>query len=53
MNFTELTAFGQRLLRSGLGAPILLMMMLGMMVIPLPPFLLDIFFTSSIFHWPW
>jgi len=48
MNFTELTAFGQRFLRSGLGAPILLMMMLGMMVIPLPPFLLDIFFTFNI-----
>jgi len=48
MNITELTAFGQRLLRSGLGAPILLMMMLGMMVIPLPPFLLDIFFTFNI-----
>ena len=48
MNLTELTAFGQRLLRSGLGAPILLMMMLGMMVIPMPPFLLDIFFTFNI-----
>ncbi len=48
MNLTELTTFGQRLLRSGLGAPILLMMMLGMMVIPLPPFLLDIFFTFNI-----
>ncbi len=48
MNFTELRAFGERLLRSGLGAPILLMMMLGMMVIPLPPFLLDIFFTFNI-----
>jgi len=48
MNLTELMAFGQRLLRSGLGAPILLMMILGMMVIPLPPFLLDIFFTFNI-----
>jgi len=48
MNFTELRAFGERLLRSGLGAPILLMMILGMMVIPLPPFLLDIFFTFNI-----
>jgi len=48
MNFAELMAFGQRLLRSGLGAPILLMMILGMMVIPLPPFLLDIFFTFNI-----
>jgi flagellar biosynthesis protein FlhA len=48
MNFTELSAFGQRLTQAGLGAPILLMMMLGMMVIPLPPFLLDILFTFNI-----
>jgi len=52
MNLTELTTFGKRLLRSGLGAPILLMMMLGMMVIPMPPFLLDIF-LPLIFHWLW
>ncbi|HHI94972.1 MAG TPA: flagellar biosynthesis protein FlhA [Gammaproteobacteria bacterium] len=48
MNFAELRAFGQRLFQSGLGAPILLMMMLGMMVIPLPSFLLDVFFTFNI-----
>jgi flagellar biosynthesis protein FlhA len=34
--------------RMGLGAPILLMAILAMMVIPLPPFLLDIFFTFNI-----
>jgi flagellar biosynthesis protein FlhA len=34
--------------RMGLGAPLLLMVMLAMMVVPLPPFLLDIFFTFNI-----
>ena len=32
----------------GLGAPLVLMMILGMLVIPLPPFALDIFFTFNI-----
>lgn len=48
MNFTDLQAAVQRLLKNGLGAPILLMMMLGMMVVPLPAFLLDVFFTFNI-----
>lgn len=34
--------------RMGLGAPLLLMVMLAMMVVPLAPFLLDIFFTFNI-----
>ena len=34
--------------RGGLGAPILLLAMLAMMVVPLPPFLLDILFTFNI-----
>ena len=34
--------------RWGVGAPILLIAMLAMMVIPLPPFLLDILFTFNI-----
>ncbi len=34
--------------RSGLGAPILLVMMLAMVIVPLPPFALDIFFTFNI-----
>lgn len=38
----------KRFMKSGLGAPILVMMMLGMMVIPLPPILLDVFFTFNI-----
>lgn len=32
----------------GLGAPLLVMAILAMMVIPLPPFLLDVFFTFNI-----
>lgn len=32
----------------GLGAPLLVMAILAMMVIPMPPFLLDIFFTFNI-----
>lgn len=33
---------------NGLGAPVLLMVMLSMMVLPLPPFVLDVFFTFNI-----
>ncbi len=32
----------------GLGAPIVLLMLLAMIVVPLPPFLLDVFFTFNI-----
>ncbi len=32
----------------GLGTPIILVMMLGMLVLPLPPFALDMFFTFNI-----
>ncbi len=34
--------------RNGLGAPILLMLMMAMMVLPLPPFVLDMLFTFNI-----
>jgi len=34
--------------RSGLGAPILLVMMLAMVIVPLPPIALDMFFTFNI-----
>jgi len=37
-----------RLARGGLGAPLLLVVMLAMMVLPLPPLLLDILFTFNI-----
>jgi flagellar biosynthesis protein FlhA len=32
----------------GLGAPLLILMLLAMVVLPLPPFLLDVFFTFNI-----
>jgi flagellar biosynthesis protein FlhA len=35
-------------LRSGIGVPIVLLALLGMVIIPLPPFLLDVFFTFNI-----
>ena len=34
--------------RRGLGVPLVVMMLLAMVVLPLPPFLLDIFFTFNI-----
>lgn len=30
-------------MRQGLGTPLMLVVMLGMMILPLPPFLLDVF----------
>ena len=36
------------MVRSGLGAPLLLITMLAMVVLPLPPFALDVFFTFNI-----
>ena len=42
------TSFFGNLQRWGVGAPILLIAMLAMMVIPLPPLLLDILFTFNI-----
>lgn len=38
----------QQLLRRGLGAPLLLMMMLAMLVVPLPPIVLDLLFSFNI-----
>ncbi|NCO21265.1 MAG: flagellar biosynthesis protein FlhA, partial [Rhodobacterales bacterium] len=38
----------RELLQSGLGAPLLLMMVLGMVVVPLAPFALDVLFTVNI-----
>ena len=32
----------------GLGTPIMLIVMLGMMILPLPPFFLDVLFTFNI-----
>jgi len=38
----------QRILSIGIGVPLILVVMLGMLIIPLPTFLLDIFFTFNI-----
>jgi flagellar biosynthesis protein FlhA len=38
----------RNIIRAGMGAPLLLLVMLAMMVIPLPPFILDILFTFNI-----
>jgi flagellar biosynthesis protein FlhA len=38
----------QSWMRQGLGTPLVLIVMLSMMMLPLPPFLLDIFFTFNI-----
>ncbi len=48
MDLTTILKNIQVLGRNGLGAPILLMVMLSMMVVPLPPFLLDTLFTFNI-----
>ena len=42
-----LTTFGE-FARNGLGVPLLVMTVLAMMVLPLPAFLLDVFFTFNI-----
>jgi flagellar biosynthesis protein FlhA len=42
-----LVSFGQ-FARQGLGVPVLVMIILAMMVLPLPAFLLDVFFTFNI-----
>ncbi|MGB0722224.1 MAG: flagellar biosynthesis protein FlhA [Gammaproteobacteria bacterium] len=38
----------QRFAKSGLAAPAILLMMMGMIILPLPPFLLDVLFTFNI-----
>jgi flagellar biosynthesis protein FlhA len=40
--------FLQYWMRQGLGTPLMLVIMLSMMMLPLPPFLLDVFFTFNI-----
>ena len=44
---TTVASFGE-FARNGLGVPLLVMVILAMMVLPLPAFLLDIFFTFNI-----
>lgn len=44
----SLSAALSKMMRSGLGAPLLMVIILMMVVIPLPPFILDVFFTFNI-----
>ncbi|MGE0623964.1 MAG: flagellar biosynthesis protein FlhA [Pseudomonadales bacterium] len=48
MNFQDIHQRLAPYLNHGLGAPIFLVMILGMLVIPLPPFLLDLLFSFNI-----
>ena len=48
MNFNDISKLLLDFARNGLGAPILIMVILAMLVLPLAPFLLDIFFTFNI-----
>lgn len=48
MNKSELLGNVRDLTRGNLGIPVLLLIILAMMTLPMPPFLLDIFFTFNI-----
>ncbi len=48
MDFKQLFTKIKEVLKSGLGIPIAVLALLGMVTIPMPPFLLDIFFTFNI-----
>lgn len=48
MNRTTLMANARSLTDGNLGIPVLLLVILAMMTLPIPPFLLDVFFTFNI-----
>lgn len=48
MNFQDLSRRIMPYLNGGLGAPIFLILVLGMLILPLPPFLLDLLFSFNI-----
>jgi len=48
MNTRAAVATFGEIARNGLGVPLLVMVVLAMMVLPLPAFLLDVFFTFNI-----
>ncbi len=48
MDLTKLKAFGAMLGKAELGAPFVIVVILAMIMLPLPAFLLDIFFTFNI-----
>ncbi|WP_434556209.1 flagellar biosynthesis protein FlhA [Sessilibacter corallicola] len=47
-NLRHVIVGGRSMINGNLGIPILLLMMLGMMTLPLPAFLLDVFFSFNI-----
>ncbi|MDT4289935.1 flagellar biosynthesis protein FlhA [Methylomonas sp. MO1] len=48
MDFTKLLNALKALTGLGLGAPLLIVMLLALLILPLPPFVLDLFFTFNI-----
>jgi len=48
MDFNQLLSQIQHSMKSGIGIPIAILALLAMVVVPLPPFLLDVFFTFNI-----
>lgn len=48
MNPDNITESISRLMKNGLGIPLLLLTLLAMIVVPMPPLMLDIFFTFNI-----
>ncbi len=48
MDLSKITTFIRHTSAMGLGAPLVIVMILAMIVLPLPPFLLDLFFTFNI-----
>lgn len=48
MDFKKILEAFKSLTRLGLGAPMLIIMLLALLILPLPPFVLDLFFTFNI-----
>ncbi|TPQ25018.1 flagellar biosynthesis protein FlhA [Methylomonas koyamae] len=48
MDFSKLTNALKMVAGLGLGAPLLIIMLLSLLILPLPPFVLDLFFTFNI-----
>ncbi|WP_445367732.1 flagellar biosynthesis protein FlhA [Methylomonas sp. BW4-1] len=48
MDFTKILNSLKALTGLGLGAPLLIVMLLALLILPLPPFVLDLFFTFNI-----
>ena len=48
MDFSKISQAIKMIGGAGLGAPLIILMILAMVVLPLPPFVLDLFFTFNI-----